>query len=93
MGSFYRCNLIYQIIPKLQPGQLDGIVRFDIRDIYHIRRNPLFFDFIPQFLHKVTELAVASFQFLFRLCAFHLVGVQRLDVVNDHIFRDLIHRN
>ena len=93
MSAFHIRNLIYQVIPKLQSGQLDGIVGFYILDIHHIRLYALFFDFISQIFHKVTEFAVASFQFLFRLRSFHLVGVQRLDVVNDHIFCHIIHRN
>ena len=90
MSAFHIRNLIYQIIPKLQSGQLDGIVGFYILDIHHIRLYALFFDFISQIFYKVTELTVTPFQFLFCLCSFHLVGVQRLDIVNDHIFRDLI---
>ena len=93
MSAFHIRNLIYQVIAKLQSGQLDGIVGFYILDIHHIRLYALFFDFISQIFYKVTELTVTPFQFLFCLCSFHLVGVQRLNVIDYHIFCHIIHGN
>ncbi len=78
-------DFIHDVVAIVQTTNGDGVVSFRCSDIYDGSFETQVYDLITHILYEVPEITVAAFQSLVGICTFHRIGVQRLNVVNDHV--------